>query len=101
MLGAFLFLIGTGASASELKMGAPAPNFQATASDGQSVQLKQAVGKAPIVLYFYPKDAAVGCSQEICSLKDNFSAFRRLKATVLSEFILVLQENFKILNSFG
>ena len=34
------------------------------------------------MLYFYPKDDTPGCTKEACSLRDNFSAFRDLKATV-------------------
>jgi len=35
------------------------------------------------VLYFYPKDGTPGCTKEACLLRDDFSAFRGLNATVV------------------
>ncbi len=68
--------------AEALKVGDLAPNFTAVASDGSQVELKSVIGKAPIVLYFYPKDDTPGCTKEACSLRDNFAAFLKLDATV-------------------
>jgi len=70
------------AQAEALKVGDPAPNFTAASSDGGQVELNALVGKAPIVLYFYPKDDTPGCTKEACGLRDNFAAFRKLQATV-------------------
>jgi len=39
--------------------------------------------RAPLVLYFYPKDGTSGCTKEACALRDDFSAFRGLNATVV------------------
>lgn len=76
-------MLGFGkAQADTLKVGDPAPNFTAPASDSSTFELKAATGKAPIVLYFYPKDDTPGCTKEACSLRDNFAAFRKLDATV-------------------
>ena len=66
-----------------LKVGSAAPDFTARASDGSQVHLFAMLDRAPIVLYFYPMDDTPGCTKEACSLRDNFSAFRDLKATVL------------------
>ena len=68
--------------AAELKVGDPAPDFTAQTSAGTTVHLKEVIGPAPIVLYFYPKDDTPGCTTEACSLRDNFAAFRKLNATV-------------------
>src|SRR5580704_15001763 len=68
--------------AAELKVGSTAPDFTAPASDGTQVHLKEWLDRAPIVLYFYPKDDTPGCTKEACSLRDNFGAFRHLNATV-------------------
>jgi peroxiredoxin Q/BCP len=70
------------ANATELKVGDPAPDFTAPASDGSQVHLKDKIGPSPIVLYFYPKDNTPGCTKEACGLRDNFAAFRKLNATV-------------------
>ena len=70
------------AQAAELKVGDPAPDFTADSSEGKPVHLQEILGQAPLVLYFYPKDDTPGCTTEACGLRDNFAAFRKLKATV-------------------
>ncbi len=70
------------ALAENLKVGSPAPDFTAPASDGSRVRLSEWFNRAPIVLYFYPKDDTPGCTKEACSLRDNFAAFHDLKATL-------------------
>src|SRR3981189_1765287 len=83
LLCAGVLMLGFGkVQAEALKVGDPAPNFTAAASDGSQIELKSVTGKAPIVLYFYPKDDTPGCTKEACSLRDDFAAFRKLKATV-------------------
>src|SRR5437764_1653138 len=83
LLCAGVLMLGFGkVQAEALKVGAPAPNFTAAASDGSPVEFKSVIGKAPIVLYFYPKDDTPGCTKEACSFRDNFAAFRKLDATI-------------------
>ncbi len=83
LLCAGVLMLGLGkVQAEALKVGDPAPNFTAAASDGSQVELKSVIGKAPIVLYFYPMDDTPGCTKEACSLRDHFAAFRKLDATV-------------------
>jgi len=77
-----LFMLFGRANATELKVGDMAPDFTADSSAGAPVHLKDVLAKAPIVLYFYPKDDTPGCTKEACSLRDNFAAFRKLNATV-------------------
>jgi thioredoxin-dependent peroxiredoxin len=81
LLGALL-MFGMGTANAELKVGQDAPDFTAPASDGTNVHLKSEIGKAPIVLYFYPKDDTPGCTKEACDIRDHFAAFRNLNATV-------------------
>ena len=80
-LGVLMFGFGK-ARAADLRVGDPAPNFTAPASDGSQVELKSQMGKAPIVLYFYPKDDTPGCTKEACGIRDHFAAFRKLNAIV-------------------
>jgi len=63
----------------ELKIGAAAPAFSATAvggkyGAGETVTLKQLRG-SPVVLYFYPKDDTPGCTAQACGLRDAWSEF--------------------------
>ena len=36
-----------------------------------------------VLLYFYPKDNTPGCTKEACSMRDNYSDFKKIKAVVL------------------
>ena len=75
-------IMGVNTAHAALKVGDTAPDFTAGSSAGTQVHLKDVVGKAPIVLYFYPKDDTPGCTKEACDLRDNFTAFRKLNAIV-------------------
>lgn len=79
--GALLWTVRARAAA--LKVGDQAPDVSAPLSDGTTFHLKDWLSRAPIVLYFYPKDNTPGCTKEACSLRDGFTAFRNLKATVV------------------
>ena len=70
-------------SADMPKVGDKAPDFSVLASDGTTVQLKDYVGKGPIILYFYPKDDTKGCTAEACGIPDTMDEFKGLDAIVL------------------
>ena len=64
----------------ELKVGDLAPAFEAIAvggeyGEGQNVTLRD-FRRAPLVLYFYPKDDTSGCTLQACSLRDSWSGVR-------------------------
>jgi len=66
-----------------LKAGDKAPDVAAPLSDGTTFDLPAWLDRAPLVLYFYPKDDTPGCTAQACGLRDDFAAFRKLKATVV------------------
>ena len=55
--------------------GAPAPEFELTSDEGETVTLSALRGK-PVVLYFYPKDDTPGCTTEACEFRDAYDRFR-------------------------
>jgi len=55
--------------------GAPAPDFELTSDEGETVTLAALRGK-PVVLYFYPKDDTPGCTTEACEFRDAYDRFR-------------------------
>lgn len=72
-----------------LKVGDLAPDFSLPYSTRDSIarwplKLSDFVGKRAIVLAFYPADWSTGCTKEVCSLRDNFSAMQELDAEILA-----------------
>lgn len=70
-------------SASVALEGKKAPAFELLAADGKPVALKDLIGTANLVLYFYPKDMTPGCTIEACSFRDNIAPIKRLGAVVV------------------
>ena len=70
----------------DLKIGDPAPSFEALAlggayGEGQTVRLEDFSGKH-LVLYFYPKDDTPGCTTQACGLRDRWPDFQGTDAAV-------------------
>ena len=65
-----------------LKVGDPAPDFEAVLDSGEKVSLDQFKGKR-VVLYFYPKDNTPGCTREACDFRDNISDIEQKDVVVL------------------
>ena len=66
-----------------LNPGSPAPEVELLDQHGKLFLLSSLRGKAPVVVYFYPKDETMVCTREACGFRDNHSEFLRLGATVI------------------
>jgi peroxiredoxin Q/BCP len=66
----------------ELSVGEPAPDFQATTTDGKRVRLADYRGRH-LVLYFFPKAFTPGCTTEAKRFRDNYPDIQALGADVL------------------
>ena len=64
------------------KPGDPAPDFEATTTDGKRVSLEDFRGRK-LVMYFYPKDDTPGCTKQACSLRDHNAEIKAKGAAVL------------------
>lgn len=67
-------------------MGATAPEFSTQgAKGGKEIKfdLKQALKRGPVVLYFYPKAFTQGCTLEAHAFADATPEFEKLGATVI------------------
>ena len=62
--------------------GDPAPDFEATTTDGKRVSLEDYRGRK-LVMYFYPKDDTPGCTKQACSLRDHDKEIRAKGAEIL------------------
>lgn len=76
-------------AAQTLKVGDPAPDFALPYATRDSVardllSLSHELGNGTIILAFYPADWSPGCTKEVCSLRDNFTALQSLNTEVLA-----------------
>lgn len=82
-------------------VGKPAPDFELPATGGRMIRLSDLRGR-PVVLYFYPKDATPGCTQEGQDFRDQYQAFLDRGAIILgiSRDSVRSHENFKTKQGF-
>lgn len=67
-----------------VQVGDPAPDFTLpTQKTGEAFHLQDMIGKAVIVMYFYPKDDTKGCTDEACSFRDSYEVFKEAGAEVI------------------
>ena len=72
-----------------------APDFSLPASNGETISLKDYIGKK-VVIYFYPKDDTPGCTIEACNFRDDHSEITNAGAVVLG----VSKDDIKSHNKF-
>ena len=66
----------------DLRIGEPAPDFEAMNDQGEKVRLSDYRGKR-VVLYFYPADDTPGCTTQACSFRDVYPTVEQKNAVVL------------------
>jgi peroxiredoxin Q/BCP len=84
---------------STLKIGARAPEFRLLDQSCKEHGLKDYNGQW-VLLYFYPKDDTPGCTVEACTLRDNFSKFKKLKAVVLGVSVDPVKKHAKFAEKY-
>jgi len=67
----------------DLQEGDGAPLFTLPDDEGQPFNLADEIGRANIILYFYPKDDTPGCRAEAQAFRDELKLFLGLEATVI------------------
>ena len=59
-----------------LKVGDPAPKFEAFDDTGKPWHSSDHVGKHTIVVYFYPADLTGGCTKQACGFRDDMAKLK-------------------------
>ncbi len=93
-------LLAATPAAAALKVGALAPDFSATATQGGnafSFSLADSLKKGPVVLYFYPAAFTSGCTEEAHEFAEAMPQFAALGATVVG----VSQDGIEKLKKFS
>jgi peroxiredoxin Q/BCP len=65
-----------------VNVGEPAPDFALKDGDGQTWKLSDNRGRV-VVLLFYPGDETPVCTRQLCSVRDNWEAYRATGAEVV------------------
>jgi peroxiredoxin len=107
------------ARSAELKVGAPAPDFEALDDTGKPWKSSDHVGKEIVVVYFYPADMTGGCTKQACGFRDDMKPLREKGVTVVGvsgdsvrnhqlfkkahglEFALLADTEGKVAEAFG
>jgi thioredoxin-dependent peroxiredoxin len=79
-------VVGVRRASAQLTTGAPAPTFTLQAAQGgdvATVDLKEALAKGPVVLYFFPKSFTTGCTIEAHKFSEAIPEYKKLNATVI------------------
>jgi len=84
----------------KLKVGDMAPDFSLPSNKGTDVTLSSFKENKNIVLFFYPKDGSLGCTQQACSFRDSYEVFKELGAEIVgvSGDDVKSHENFAVEN---
>ncbi|MCF7805958.1 MAG: redoxin domain-containing protein [Candidatus Marinimicrobia bacterium] len=72
----------------DLQVGDQAPDFTLPFATKDTINfdginLSDFYGKQPVVIAFYPADWSSGCTTQMCTFRDNISAFNAIDAEVL------------------
>lgn len=66
-----------------LQVGDKVPNFSAIDTNGNLFESNTIVGQKALVIYFYPKDDTLVCTEQACSFRDQYEDFKTLDAEVI------------------
>jgi glutaredoxin-dependent peroxiredoxin len=67
-----------------LEKGAPAPDVEVTVGDSRTVvSLSDYMGEGPLILLFFPMAFSSTCTEELCAVAEDYSAYQELGAMVV------------------
>jgi thioredoxin-dependent peroxiredoxin len=84
-----------------LPVGQKAPDFTLSSTNGRNFSLYREMKGKPCILYFYPKDFSVGCTNEACSFRDTFEVFKELNITIVGISRDSMESHLKFKKTLG
>lgn len=81
------------ATADELQVGDPAPDFELAASDGETYRLSDFASEQAVVIAWFPKAYTRGCTIECKSLAENGDLIREYDVTYFMASVDPLEDN--------
>jgi peroxiredoxin Q/BCP len=65
-----------------LAVGSRAPEFSLPDHDGREVSLSSLLNQGPLILFFYPADFTLHCTQQVCLIRDLHPDLRAMGLSV-------------------
>jgi peroxiredoxin Q/BCP len=66
-----------------LSLYSKAPDFVLPDMEGKEIRLSTFLAQGPVVLFFYPKAFTAGCTEEVCSFRDQYTFFQQRGIQIL------------------
>ena len=88
------------AHTTKLKEGQDAPYFEGKNEKGELIKLTD-FKQQKLLLYFYPKDSTPTCTDEACSLRDDFSELSKAGISVLGVSADTEKSHLKFSKKYG
>ncbi|SFM52991.1 peroxiredoxin [Marinobacter zhejiangensis] len=87
---------------STVELNKPVADFEASATDDQTIRLSDFQGKKNVVIYFYPKDNTPGCTTEGQDFRDRHQAFEAADTVIfgVSRDSVRTHNNFRTKHEF-
>lgn len=87
---------------STVELNKPVADFEAAATDEQTIRLSDFRGQKNVVVYFYPKDNTPGCTTEGQDFRDHYAEFEAADTVVfgVSRDSLRTHTNFRTKHEF-
>ena len=84
-----------------MEIGQKLPEILGVDQDGRELRLSDFKGKQ-LVLYIYPRDSTPGCTNQACSLRDNYERFLAMGYEKYQlPFPLICDTEMKLVNELG
>ncbi len=61
-----------------VRIGDLAPGFSLPSESGEIVDIRDYIGRKPVVLFFYPGDNTPVCTREVCAFRDSYGEFMNI-----------------------
>ncbi len=84
-----------------LEIGIKAPNFTLPSTIGKDFTLDITKFGKPLILYFYPADFTLGCTNEACGYRDTFELFQSFDIDIVGISKDSLESHYKFKTQYN
>jgi peroxiredoxin Q/BCP len=96
-----LVILGSVTLQARPQIGDPAPQFEGTDQNTNTVKLADYLGKKNVLLYFYPKDFTGGCTKEACGFRDRLGDLAQENVAVIGVSFDTSESHFNFAQKYN